>query len=1150
VFVATDAGEDRVIYSASDLAAAARCEYALLRSFDARLGWGPAASADDELLARTAELGGEHEQRHLDELRQRPEVGEVAVIGRPDYTVAGLAAAADQTLRAIRRRAPVIYQAAMFDGRFVGFADFLILENSSSGHRYRLRDTKLARSVKVEALLQLAAYAQTLTDASVAVALEVDLVLGDGTAVCYPIDELLPVYRPRRAALQRLLDGHLAGGEPVAWEDENVRACFRCAECEKQVRAHDDLFLVAGMRASQRARLIDADVTTVHELAGRDGPVPGLSARAVTTLNAQARLQVADRVDGKPPYEVVDPQPMMLLPDADKGDLFFDFEGDPLWTADGREWGLEYLWGVLTATGDFHPFWAHDRAGERQALIDFLAMVRKRRRRFPGMHIYHYAAYEKSALLRLAGRYGVGENEVDTLLREGVLVDLYPLVRKSIRAGTENYSIKSLEPLYMGTELRSGEVTTATASITEYARYCGLREARRADDAATVLKEIEDYNRYDCRSTRRLRDWLVTRAIESAVPPRGPAPVADGAERIAVEADAVERKLCKFAGDGVEARTPAQTAVAIIAAAKGFHKREDKPFWWGHFDRVNNPVDEWAATGGVFIAEDHEVVEDWHQPPRARKPQRHVRLFGEIATGELTREMYALYAPPSPAGLTDDPNRRAFASVTVVECDDHDAPTQALIIEKQPKDGDTYTQVPFALTPCQPFNTKPLQESIAQTAARVAAGLPTLPADAVTGILLREPPRTKRGHPLPRGDPPDHIADDITSALLDLDSSYLAVHGPPGTGKTFTSAQVIATLVNAHAWRIGVVAQSHAVVENLFGDVIRAGVDSARVAKKLNTVNAGWTEITNPEFAGFIAQHDGCVVGGTAWDFANDNRITAQSLDLLVVEEAGQFSLANTIAVSRAARNLLLLGDPQQLPQVSQGTHPEPVDASALGWLVDGHNTLPPERGYFLDRSYRMHPEVCRAVSRLSYDGRLHSHESLTAARRLDGVAAGVRMLAVDHDGNTTESPEEAAAIVAEIRALLGTRWTDEHGARALTQRNILVVTPYNAQVVLLRRRLNAAGLTDVRAGTVDKFQGQQAPVVFISMTASSIDDVPRGIAFLLNRNRLNVAVSRAQYLAVIVRSTQLTDYQPGTPDRLVELGAFLALGPCGTAVR
>ncbi|MHA0288479.1 TM0106 family RecB-like putative nuclease [Mycobacterium sp. C3-094] len=1131
--------DGRVVYSASDLAAAARCEYALLRSFDVKLGRATAVTGDDEMLARTSQLGDEHEQRHLDDLRAD---AEITVIGRPDHTLAGLTAAAQQTLRAIERRAPVIYQAAMFDGRFVGFADFLLLEESEHGPRYRLRDTKLARSVKVEALLQLAAYVDTLAAAGVPVASEVDLVLGDGATVSYPVDELLPVYRPRRAALQHLLDRHEAGGLPAAWEDESVRACFRCADCEEQVRAHDDLLLVAGMRVSQRARLLDAGVVTVRELAAHEGPVADLSPRTVDALTAQARLQLADRIDGKPPYRVVDAQPLMVLPDADKGDLFFDFEGDPLWTADGHEWGLEYLWGVLTVADEFSPLWAHTRADERAALIAFLDMVRKRRRRYPRMHIYHYAAYEKSTLLRLAGRYGVGERDVDELLREGVLVDLYPLVRKSIRVGTENYSIKSLEPLYMGNELRDGEVTTATASITEYARYCELRDAGDADDAATVLKEIEEYNRYDCRSTRRLRDWLVARAIEAGVPPRGPVPV-DGASAQTAEPDAVERRLRTFAGDGVEPRTPEQTAVAMIAAAKGFHQREDKPFWWGHFDRVNNPVEEWADAGGVFLVDGHDIVEDWHTPPRARKPQRRLTLRGEIATGDLDREMYALYDPPAPAGLADDPDRRGFGTVSVVECDNVEAPTEVTVIERQPKDGDVFTQVPFALTPGPPISTKPLAESIAATASDVADALPRLRPGAMTDLLLRRAPRTRSGAALPGT---GVVVDDITAALLDLDASYLAVHGPPGTGKTFTAARVIARLVDDHGWRIGVVAQAHAVVENLFAGILRAGVDGALVAKK-KSAGAPWRDLDEKDYPAFIADHDGCVIGGTAWDFTNDRRVPAASLDLLVVEEAGQFSLANTIAVARAARNLLLLGDPQQLPQVSQGTHPEPVDGSALAWLVDGHHTLPPERGYFLHCSYRMHPQVCRGVSRLSYDNRLQSHEPVTAARRLAGVAPGIRTLAVEHHGNVTDSPEEAAAIVAAIGDLLGAAWTDEDGTRPLTQDDVLVVTPYNAQVVQVRRHLDAAGFADVRVGTVDKFQGQQAPVVFVSMTASSIDEAPRGIAFLLNRNRLNVAVSRAKYLAVVVRSPQLTEYLPGTPDRLLELGAFLSLSSCDT---
>ncbi|HEY4793426.1 MAG TPA: TM0106 family RecB-like putative nuclease [Mycobacterium sp.] len=1130
---------DSVIYSASDLASAARCEYALLREFDAKLGWGQRVSVTDELLDRTASLGDEHEQRRLDQLRD--EHSGVAVIGRPfPFTIENLTAAAAQTRRAIDRGAPVIYQAAMFDGRFVGFADFLVRRDD----QYQVSDTKLARSAKVTALLQIAAYADTLSHAGIPVAQEAELVLGNGTAVNYRVDELIPVYREQRARLQNLLDNHYAGGVPVRWEDDNVRACFRCPVCEEQVRAADDLLLVAGMRVTQRAKLLDAGIITLDELSNHTGPVDNVSARSLAKLVAQANMQVRQREAGTPQFEVADPQPLALLPNPDEGDLFFDFEGDPLWTADGVDWGLEYLFGVLEGgkSSAFHPLWAHDRPGERKALIDFLALVAKRRKRFPNMHVYHYAAYEKTALLRLAGRHGVGEDDVDDLLRSGTLVDLYPIVRKSIRTGSESLSLKALEPLYMGSRLRSGDVTTAADSITQYARYSELRGNGEVDEAATVLKEIEDYNHYDCTSTRELRNWLLMRAYENSVIPLGAQPVADGGD--IEEADALAAKLHAFSGDPTtDDRTPEQTAVALVSAARGYHRREDKPFWWAHFDRLNYPVDEWADETDVFLVDQAQLLVDWHKPPRAQKLQRRLQLTGELARGALNDKVYALYEPPAPSGLTDNPDRRAAGHAEVVGCDDPTVPTSVVICERTPADGNTFHELPFALTPGGPVNTKPLREAIEAAAAEVAAGLPQLPRTAVADILLRQPPRTRSGAELPRsGD----AIDDITAALLDLDSSYVAVHGPPGTGKTYTAAHVITRLVTEYGWRIGVVAQSHAVVENLLQGTINAGIDPARVAKKGDRHDVGWQQIAENEYPGFIAGTTGRVIGGTAWDFANPNRVPPGSLDLLVIDEAGQFCLANTIAVAASAASLLLLGDPQQLPQVSQGTHPEPVNGSALGWLVEDHRTLPAERGYFLDRSRRMHPAVCDPVSVLAYEGRLQPYREVTAARRLEGYSPGVHVVRVPHDGNATESPEEAAAIVAQIRALVGLAWTAENGTRPLTAADVLVLAPYNAQVLLLRQHLAAAGLGDVRVGTVDKFQGTEAPVAIVSMTASSVEDIPRGIPFLLNRNRLNVAISRAQYAAVIVRAETLTDYLPAAPSGLVDLGAFLALTGSG----
>ncbi|MET0758375.1 MAG: TM0106 family RecB-like putative nuclease [Mycobacterium sp.] len=1139
--------DDQVIYSASDLAAASRCEYALLRAFDAKLGRGPAVEADDdELLRRTAELGDAHEQRTLEEFVERYGDG-VVRIGRPAYTLAAFQAAARATAEAFERQPAVVYQAALLDGRFVGFADFVVTD----GVGYRVLDTKLARRAKIAALLQVAGYADALRAMGVHVAPTAGLILGDRSVVDYPVDDLIPVYRQQRAALEKLLDRHLARGAPASWDDHEVRACLRCPACEPHVREQDDLVLVANMRLTQRATLIEAGINTVADLADHSGSVEGMAGSTLATLKAQALLQVAERETGEPQIEVFDAEPLGALPQTNPGDLFFDFEGDPLWTDDGVTWGLEYLFGVLERGGAFRPLWAHDRRGERKALIDFLTLVRKRRKRYPGMHIYHYGAYEKTALLHLAARYGVGEDEVDDLLRDDVLVDLLPVVRKSIRVGAESYGLKALEPLYMGNDRRSGDVTTAAASITQYARYTALLQSGRADEAAGVLKEIEDYNHYDCRSTQLLRNRLLVLAFEHGVthltrpaPPGEPVPPDDDIAAV----------LTGFAGDPAisGSRDPQQMGAALINAARGYYVRERKPHWWAHFDRLINPVDEWGDTSGVFRVDHADVIADWHLPAGKRKPRRHVQLTGALLNGALVtgKQVCVLYERPAPRGMDDGhPERRAAGTATLREIaqDVAGVPVQIVIEEMQPETG-PFDHLPMAVAPGFPLKTDSQQRAVEELALEASATLrstpPRLPRRAVVDILCRRPPHTVSGGALPRT---GTDIDSITAALLDLDRSYVAVHGPPGTGKTYTAAQVIARLVNENHWRIGVVAQSHAVVENVLKAVVEAGVDPSLVAKKTPHDPAPtWQVIRDTQYAAFIDVNAGCVIGGTAWDFSNDNRVVPGSLDLVVIDEAGQFSLANTIAVAGAARNLLLLGDPQQLAEVSTGTHPEPVDTSALGWLVDGRDVLPDEFGYFLAQTRRMHPAVCQAVSALSYDNRLLAYPG-TAARHLEGHAPGLRTLCVRHVDNDTASTEEAQRIVQEIGGLIGTPWTDCGDPRPLRPDDVLVVAAYNAQVLRVRQHLRDAGLDDVRVGTVDKIQGGEAAVVFVSMAASTIDDVPRGISFLLHRNRLNVAISRAMYLAVIVRSPMLTEYLPSTPAGLIDLGAFMALSPCDT---
>lgn len=419
---------------------------------------------------------------------------------------------------------------------FIGFADFIIRNDRGE---YEVYDTKLARHAKISALLQLAAYAEQMQAHGIPTGQQVHLVLGDRTTTTHDLADIAPVYRTQRAELQRVIAERMAADESLQWGDPRYSSCGRCDVCSTQVAEHRDLVLVAGMRLDQRAKLIKHEVRTIDDLAVRTRAVPGLSRATQDRLVRQASLQIetegarrkgADGPDQpvKPRFEVLDARALDAIPAPDPGDVFFDFEGDPLHTEDGVHWGLDYLFGLVDDRAEFTAFWAHTIRDERTALEGFLAFIDERRQRYPGMHIYHYAAYERTHLLSLAARHGVGEDAVDDLLRAGVLVDLYPIVRKALVVGSHSYSIKKLEPLYMGSDLRESDVTNAADSITAYVD--AIEELRNGDAAEgqRMLDQVADYNAYDCRSTLRLRDWLRSLrtddrdAADPALEPRGP----------------------------------------------------------------------------------------------------------------------------------------------------------------------------------------------------------------------------------------------------------------------------------------------------------------------------------------------------------------------------------------------------------------------------------------------------------------------------------------------------------------------------------------------------------------------------------------------------------------------------------------------------
>ncbi|WP_309248098.1 TM0106 family RecB-like putative nuclease [Rothia santali] len=1246
--------ERTLVYSATDLVRAAECPWATLRILDEKLGRVPRLEVpEDAMLEHTSRLGDEHEAAVLADLTARygpfraaagaaassgPQntggpagsgVYEIEPARRMDH--ATLTAKHEESVRALREGADVVFQASFYDGRFHGRSDFLIRRPDGT---YEVYDTKLARHAKVTALLQLAAYADQLAAAGIPVADRVTLILGNREHASFDVGDFLAVYRERRERFEALTTAHRDPARgPVRWFDDDVARCGRCPHCEAQIAEHRDVLQVAGMSLTSRKRLRERHgVRTVEDLAG----LPELDERghrlpdAVRQARRQARMQCGlARPDGTVEYldaagenrtvsyTVEDPGPLRRIPRANPGDVFFDFEGDPLWQdAHDSSWGIEYLFGVVELPEDaaeeprFISFWAHSRAEEKQALLDFLAYLRERRERHPGLKVYHYANYEKRALRDLAARHGVGEEDVDDLLRHEVLVDLYDAVRSSIRISQPSYSIKKLEPLYMGEQLRGGDVTDAAASVVAYADYCLARDSGEETEAALILDSIHAYNRYDCVSTLRLRDWLLGLAgrdvAEELATPQAPPPPPPDPDAADARTTPVEASLNHF----VETATPESTglapeelertarAVAMVSSATGYHRRERKQFWWAHFDRLSAPVGEWEGQRDVVVFERLAVAEDWHTPgPRAKTERRTLAGTARIADGFSLKPgasgLFAMYAAPLPGYLADKVlqsqerlnaltggnapvvSRASDARATVESIEP--AGAQGLyrveVTETRPQGTDAFPQLPLALTPPAPIRTQAQEDSLAELAQEVDAalwsgpgGAPHLPHGAGLDVLARRAPRLTGEGPLPQPEDPEHTAAElpmvsaIHAAVSRLDDSYLAVQGPPGTGKSFVGSHVIGRLV-AEGWKVGVVAQSHAVIENLLrGCLTNGGVPGEAIAKaKPRAAKKAeddvelpppppWRQIGPKEIPGFLAEEGGRIYGGTAWDFANQDRFEPGRLDLLVIDEAGQYSLANMLAVSRAARNMLLLGDPQQLPQVTQGSHPYPVDESALGWLSAGERTLPAEFGYFLDASWRMHPELCAPVSRLSYRGRLHSAPA-AGERDLVATRPGVYRLDIGHLGNATSSREEARGVVRVAQQFLGRGWrrAPDQEERPLQPADVLVVAAYNAQVDAIRQALEEAGLADadqegVRVGTVDRFQGQEAPVVVVSMAASSAEEVPRGMDFLLSPNRLNVAVSRGQWCAVIVSSPHLTDYWPATPEGLATLGGFVTL--------
>ena len=929
--------------------------------------------------------------------------------------------------------------------------------------------------------------------------------------------------------------------------------------CRDRRRTDDDLSLVAGMTTGQRRALKGDGISTRRGFAGLPG-LPRLdrvSPDALERAQLQARLQVASEDDGIIRYELLDPERdgdgalvanrgLLALPEPADGDLFFDIEGARYYSEDGREFGLQYLFGVVdTAEVDqaglprYTQIWAYDRAGEKRAFEELIDFITERRARHPGLHVYHYNHYEptsvdhltelhetrQEAVGALMGRFATREDEVDDLFRLGVFTDLYRVVRQGVRAGVESYSIKRLEPL-CGYDRRV-DLDEATASL--IALEAALEDGTAAGDRDRQ-RVVAGYNEDDCRATLALRDWLEGRRAELAerLGQQLPRPVVAEKPAAAEDSETARIRSALLAGVsaetsgaiawGVSAETPEGQARVLLADLLDWHRREDKPAWWRYFHvRTLSPAEltgEPDALGGLVGGE----------------------VVGQVKKSVVRRFGF----PPqehkfSAGGTACDPDTDKQWSI----CDVDDA--RGTIDLKM---GSAYSGPwPAALVEAGPPRTREQRDRLRDLGDRVVrAGVGG--GDAATALLLRRPPD---GGSSPAGSlraEGETASDAAVRLAVSLRRSYLPMQGPPGTGKTYTAAEQILELI-ADGRTVGITGPSHAVICHLIDTVYEharwRGAGAPRIGQRAERDNphrhADAATMSNDQLEQALRDGELDVAAGTAWLWARTGM--AGSVDTLFVDEAGQLSLAGVLAVAGAARNLVLLGDPQQLAQPSHATHPPDAGVSALEHILDHRATMPAGAGLLLDQTYRMHPDLCRFTSEAFYDGKLHGVDGLDR-QEVAGFGSGLHIVEVAHQGNTTASPEEAREVARLTGQLTGQTWRAKDGAdRPVVPGDILIVTPYNAQIRAIQSALAASGQTGFKVGTVDKFQGREAPVVIYSMATSSADEAPRGMEFLYDLHRLNVATSRARAVAIIVASPDLIRVSCRTPQQMVLANAL-----------
>ena len=1026
--------------------------------------------AAEDSMALLQKLGNLHEARYLEHLKTlSPDVCEIDE--DPDFQT---------TLKALQSGHEIIYQAHLSHSSFAGKADFLQRVEISSklgDFSYQVQDTKLALSPKPYFIIQLCCYAEMLAEIQGNFAPTIGVILGDNSLKEFKIDDYYFYYQKLKSRFLQFQNKFAKDNMPALVGPERLGRWTNYID--SLLEKNDHLANVANITTRQISLLEEANILTLTQLSNDATTSPkGMIESTFLKLQRQARLQKQSKESNKPVFELLKSgtdsgsgSGLCELPPFSELDVCFDMEGYPHILG-----GLEYLFGVTYQQDQnlqFKDWWAHDREQERLAFEQFIDWVYERFKADPRMHIYHYAPYEVSAITRLMGRYGTREKEVDELLRNKVFVDLFKVVRNSIVVGEPRYSIKNIEHLYM--DKRQSDVSKASDSVVFYERWLTEKDGNDWEQSA-ILRSIRDYNKEDCDSTWKLLVWLrelqKTNGIEY-IPVDKPEPKPEDSQ------DETQLLIDKIQSDPPSQWNNEELRVGkLLAHLLQFYRREDRPFWWQYFERLEMTEQE--------LFDDPECLGMIERTTTAPIPDKRSFIFEYRFNPEQDTKLH-----------TGSTCRILPLSKTLKQLKLHSFDKErGLLTIRSTKTLPNYIN----LIPYDYHQPQAMEAQIFSLTKRFVEN-GTLP-EALKDLLFHRQPRLRGGHQSLLSAAAELSASQRLDAYKEivclLDKSYLCIQGPPGAGKTFTAAALIVSLIQKNK-KVGITANSHSVINNLINRVIynlkRENLpieafkieSSSREPGEISVDDA--VQIRDSGASFFRSNESFDLVGGTVYAFSPQD--ANQKLDYLFIDEASQVSLANLVAISQTAENLVLIGDQMQLSQPIKGTHPDESGLSALEYIMGDSATISDDMGIFLDITWRMHPAICSFISDAFYDKRLLPHQAnvhrvLQLTPEVVSIFkqdSGIFYVPVEHANNKFASEEECEAILRLLQLLKTFTITDGENARTVENKDFLVVAPYNMQI----RKLKSVLPSGVQIGTVDKFQGMEAPISITSMCASDL---------------------------------------------------------------